>query len=32
MPAPKRSVVVAENPDKPYGQTVTIGPHKAELG
>jgi putative redox protein len=27
MAAPKRSVVVAENADKPYGQTVTIGPH-----
>jgi putative redox protein len=27
MTAPKRSVVVAENADKPYGQTVTIGPH-----
>ncbi len=27
MAAPKRTVVVAENADKPYGQTVTIGPH-----
>ena len=23
----KRSVVVAESADKPYGQAVTIGPH-----
>jgi putative redox protein len=27
MAAPKRSVVVAESADKPYGQTATIGPH-----
>jgi putative redox protein len=27
MAAPKRSVVVAESADKPYGQIVTIGPH-----
>jgi putative redox protein len=27
MAAPRRSVVVAESADKPYGQTVTIGPH-----
>jgi putative redox protein len=27
MAAPKRTVVVAESADKPYGQTVTIGPH-----
>jgi putative redox protein len=28
MAAPKRSVVVTENTDKPYGQAVTIGPHR----
>ena len=27
MAAPKRSVVVAESAEKPYGQTVTIGRH-----
>jgi len=27
MAAPKRSVVVAESADRPYGQTVTVGPH-----
>jgi putative redox protein len=27
MAAPKRSVVVAESADKPYGQIVTVGPH-----
>ena len=27
MATRKRSVVVAESADKPYGQTVTIGPH-----
>jgi putative redox protein len=27
MAAPKRSVVVAESADKPYGQAETIGPH-----
>ena len=27
MTEPKRSVVVTENADKPYGQVVTIGPH-----
>jgi putative redox protein len=28
MAAPKRSIVVTENADTPYGQTVTIGPHE----
>jgi putative redox protein len=27
MAAPRRSVIVTEDADKPYGQTVTVGPH-----
>jgi len=27
MAAPKRSVVVTESADKPYGQTIATGPH-----